>query len=158
MRFFFYGTLIPGSGNRVSDALRDTLAYVGPATARGRLYAVADWRGPYPALLPGSGTVHGAVYDARGEFGRGDLAMMDAYEEFDPRAPAASLYHRRRVAIRLESGEVAGAQAYIYNRSLPKRAQIIADGDFRGWLARAGAAGFGARRIAAPPPRSSALP
>lgn len=151
MHFFFYGTLISGSGNRFSEALQEKVSCIGPATARGRLYAVADLRGPYPALLPGSGAVYGMLYETLPQFGQNDLARIDAYEEFDSRTPAASLYRRRKVAIRLADGQAIGADAYVYNKPLPKGARIIADGDFRGWLARNGAAGFGTRRTASTP-------
>lgn len=153
MRFFFYGTLIPGSGNRVAESLRDTLAPVGPGTARGRLYVVADGRGPYPALLPGRGSAHGTLYETLPGFSRGDLARMDAYEEYDPRGRAVSLYHRRKVVIRRADGQTVDAHAYIYNQPLPRSARIIADGDFRGWLAHRGAAAFGTPRVSRLPPR-----
>lgn len=153
MRFFFYGTLILGSGNPVAAVLRDTVRCIGPATTRGRLYAVADWRGPYPALLPGSGTVHGMVCETLPHFGRGDLARMDAYEEYDPRGLATSLYHRRKVPIRMADGQTIGADAYIYNRALPRRARMIAGGDFRAWLGCSSAAGFDPRRVSGAPSR-----
>ena len=146
MRFFFYGTLIAGSGNRVAAALQDKLVCLGPAAARGRLYAVSDGRGHYPALLPGHGVVHGMLYETLPAFSRHDLAEMDAYEEYDPRRHASSLYHRRPIAIRVADAQTVRAQAYVYRRALPMAAKLIADGDFRAWLARTGAAAFGARR------------
>ena len=146
MRFFFYGTLIPGSGNPVSEALGKLLVRQGPATARGRLYAIPDKQGHYPALLPGKGSVHGLVFATLPGFDRSDLARMDAYEEFHPGNPVGSIYLRRKVAIRLMDGEQADVQAYIFNRALPAGAQIIADGNFPAWLSRAESAAFGTKR------------
>ena len=145
MRFFFYGTLIAGSGNEALAGLHDTLACVGPAAAHGRLYAIRDPGGWYPALLPGPGLVHGMLYESLPRFGRRELARMDAYEEFDVRRPAASLYRRRAIGIRRSGASVVGAQSYVYNRALPLGASRIADGDFHGWLVRTGAAAFGTR-------------
>ncbi len=143
MRFFFYGTLIAGSGNPVARAIHARLCPVGPATTKGRLHAIPDPDGWYPALLPGTGTVHGRLYETAADFAAADLALLDAYEDFDPARPAASLYRREPVIV-LEAGGAEGpAEAYRFNRSLPADALPVPGGDFARWLAARGEAGFG---------------
>jgi Gamma-glutamyl cyclotransferase, AIG2-like len=82
----------------------------------------------------------GMVYAAGLDFTPADLARIDAYEDFDPDDPAASLYLRR--AVTLSDG--SSAQAYAWNGPLPPGARAINHGDFRHWLAEEGARGFGA--------------
>lgn len=131
MRFFFYGTLLDGSDNPVARAIHALLEPEGPAVATGSLYAVADAAGWFPALLPGSGQVHGRSYRTLAGFSPADLARMDAYEDFDPATPDASLYLRTELP--LISGGTA--QAYLFNQPLPPESQEIPHGDFRRWLA-----------------------
>lgn len=138
MRFFFYGTLLDGSDNPVAQAIHALLAPEGPATAAGALYAVPDATGWFPALLPGDGPVQGRTYTARAHFSAADLARMDAYEDFDPAAPHASLYLRQAIVL----AQGGPAQAYRFNQPLPAGSVPIPHGDFRRWLAETGAAQF----------------
>lgn len=146
MRFFFYGTLIEGSGNAVARAVHGKLRRAGPATARGRLYAVGDPRGWYPVLLPGPGRVHGMLYDSTAGFGRTELAQLDAYEDFDPADREGSLYLRRAITVTVGGDAHASAQAYCFNRRLPATARPIPSGDFRAWLDATGLRQFGSGR------------
>jgi gamma-glutamylcyclotransferase (GGCT)/AIG2-like uncharacterized protein YtfP len=146
MRFFFYGTLIAGSGSEVARAVHDMLRPIGPATARGALYAVGDPRGWYPVLLPGREQVHGMHYESTADFGRAELARLDAYEDFDPRDPARSLYLRREISVTGADGARRKAQAYRYNRALPASARPIPGGDFHAWLEETGLIPFGGLR------------
>jgi gamma-glutamylcyclotransferase (GGCT)/AIG2-like uncharacterized protein YtfP len=134
MRLFFYGTLLAGSDNAVAQEVHRLLAPVGPARVAGSLIAIPDPRGWYPALLPGDGEAHGWLYESRACFGPADVARLDAYEDYDPTDPGASLYVRRAVA--LFGGGLA--EAYFWNRPLPCGARPIPGGDFRGWLAEHG--------------------
>lgn len=142
MRFFFYGTLLAGSDNPVASFVHEKLELVGPATARGALHGVPDPDGWYPALLPGEGEVHGRLYAAGESFTAADLARLDAYEDFDPARPEASLYLRLPVAVRGPDGAEQAAQAYVFNRPLPDGARPIPEGDFRAWLDGQGLAQF----------------
>ncbi|MBM3595606.1 MAG: gamma-glutamylcyclotransferase [Alphaproteobacteria bacterium] len=135
MRFFFYGTLLEGSGNAVARALQGRLRPVAPASVKGALFAIPDPHGWYPALVPdGQGTVQGTVSEALASFTDADLARMDALEDYDPARPDLSLYVRR--AVMLDGG--GEAQAYVWNRPLPGDAIRIPQGDFRRWLAETG--------------------
>lgn len=142
MRFFFYGTLLAGSGNAASRRIHSVLRPLGPAIARGRLYAIPDPRGWYPALLPGEGEVRGQVYEATPDFARQDLAAMDAYEDFDPAAVPRSLYRRVRIAAVGRDAKCVRAETFVFNRGLPVGSQRIAGGDFAAWLALRGRRAF----------------
>jgi gamma-glutamylcyclotransferase (GGCT)/AIG2-like uncharacterized protein YtfP len=144
MRFFFYGTLIAGSGNRVAGEAHARLRDLGAATVAGALHAVGDPLGWYPVLLPGAGTVHGRLYATEPGFDAADLARLDAWEDCDPGDPAASLYRREAIAVTDADGARCEAQCYRYNRALPAGARPIGDGDFRPWLRRVGLRAYGA--------------
>jgi gamma-glutamylcyclotransferase (GGCT)/AIG2-like uncharacterized protein YtfP len=133
-QFFFYGTLLAGSGNAVEEAVHRKLRAVGPGVVSGRLYAIPDPEGWYPALLAGRQAVRGMIYAAGTDFRPGDLLRLDAYEDCRPRDPKASLYLRKRIQVRGEEGRILVAEAYRYNRPLPKGARPIAHGDFTRWL------------------------
>lgn len=140
MRFFFYGTLISGCGGLGDGgAVGAALARLGagrPAVAQGRLYAVPDPDGWYPALQPdpAGGPVHGLVFTAGAGFTAADLAVLDAYEDFRAADPAASEYLRRAVAVTMR-GERVVAEAYVYHAPLPPGARVIRGGDFQAFLA-----------------------
>jgi gamma-glutamylcyclotransferase (GGCT)/AIG2-like uncharacterized protein YtfP len=135
MRYlFFYGTLIAGSGNAVEAAIHRKLVPVGRTTVKGRLYAIRDPLGWYPALLPGSRPVHGIIYEAASNFGTVDLALLDDYEGYDPRHPGRSLYLRKPISFRNSDGQPQVADAYFYNTSLPFGSRCLKGGDFCAWL------------------------
>jgi gamma-glutamylcyclotransferase (GGCT)/AIG2-like uncharacterized protein YtfP len=140
--FFFYGTLIAGSGNPVEKSAHAKLRPAGPAAARGRVYAVRDAQGWYPALVPGAGCVRGMLYEAAAQFGKDDLARLDAYEDCDNADPGGSLYLRREISICADHRCTMSAQAYLFNRPLPANARRIPEGDFRAWLARTRASAY----------------
>jgi len=142
MRFFFYGTLLAGSANPVAESIHAKLMPVGMASAAGALWAIPDPLGWFPALVAGDGEVRGMVYEGGGDFGRADLARMDAYEDFDPADPQASLYLRRALAATVDGGAPGTAEAYVWIQSLPEGARAIPGGDFRAWLAAEGLAQF----------------
>lgn len=121
-----------GMGNRHERAAHALLDEGRATVARGRLYAVPDPAGWYPALLPGAGAVRGMVHRAGPRFDARALARMDAYEGRE--------YRRGTVKL----GKGAGF-AYIWRGPLPRGACRIASGDFRGWLAaRRGRRAYGA--------------
>jgi gamma-glutamylcyclotransferase (GGCT)/AIG2-like uncharacterized protein YtfP len=109
------------------------LAGIGPgrtATTSGALFAIRDPAGWYPALVPGEGTVIGAVRDAACV----DLAAVDAFEGAD--------YVRRPIPV-LCAGETIMAEAYLWTAPLPPGSPQILHGDFARWLAETGHAPLG---------------
>jgi gamma-glutamylcyclotransferase (GGCT)/AIG2-like uncharacterized protein YtfP len=142
MRFFFYGTLIAGSGNPVARLVHDRLRAIGPAEARGLLVAVPDPDGWYPALLPGEGVVRGMLYEATETFTAADLARLDAYEDCDPLDREGSLYLREELEAIMPGGRSVAAEAYRFVGPLPEGSRPIVGGDFRAWLAENGLAPF----------------
>jgi gamma-glutamylcyclotransferase (GGCT)/AIG2-like uncharacterized protein YtfP len=131
MRFFFYGTLQAGSTNAAIQAVHSLLVPEGPARIAGRLVAMPDTDGWFPALIPGDGEVYGQVYAAGPGFSAADLAALDRYEEFDPAAPEQSWYVRETMT--LTTGEPV--TVYRMNADPPDSAVPIPGGDFKRWLA-----------------------
>ena len=136
MRFFFYGTLMAGSGHRLARRVEERMRRLGPAAARRLLHAIPDPGGWYPALVNGEGEVLGDLYE--GALTAADLADFDRYEDYDPSCPEASLYLRREVPVMLPGGAGGRAQTYLFNQPLPEGSRLIAGGDFRAWLAATG--------------------
>lgn len=94
---------------------------------RFRLEGILYDLGPYPALAPGKGVVHGELYEI---LDSGVLPTMDAYEAFDPARPAKfSVYLRERW--RLADPNV-DSWVYVYNRPVRGLPRVLG-GD---WLAR----------------------
>lgn len=141
MRFFFYGTLQAGNSNPAIAAIHRRLVPEGPARIAGRLVAVQDQDGWFPALVDGAGEVHGQVYAASPEFTAEDLAALDRYEEFDPASPETSWYLRETRT--LVSGEPVNV--YRMNAPPPAEAVPIPGGDFRAWLSAANLLEFSGR-------------
>ncbi|CAA9440034.1 MAG: Para-aminobenzoate synthase, amidotransferase component [uncultured Phycisphaerae bacterium] len=129
---FVYGTLMPGHAPACVSDLVARFEPVGRAAVRGYVYDL----GHYPGLVLGD---DGQVVGHLCELPNDDLLWrrLDAYEGFDPAAPAASLFRRvTAVATRLADGGRVDCQTYVYNRPVrPDRA--IASGD---WLNRHAAA------------------
>ena len=121
---FFYGVLMAGIA---PPPVRRLLAGLGrgrPATSRGRLFAVDEPGGAYPAMVPGDGLVRGMLHEA----GAVDLAGLDAFEGSD--------YARTAITVRCE-GEDRTAEAYIWIAAT-QGLEPIPDGDFARWLAASG--------------------
>jgi gamma-glutamylcyclotransferase (GGCT)/AIG2-like uncharacterized protein YtfP len=140
VRFFFYGTLIAGSGNAVAERIHPRLLPLGPAIVPGRLFAIPHERGWYPALLhdPGDESeVHGGVYETLPAFTADDLALLDRYEGFDPARPYGSEYLRRQIDM-ICRGREEPADAYLYQAALPDGARPVPHGDFRLFLSDTG--------------------
>jgi gamma-glutamylcyclotransferase (GGCT)/AIG2-like uncharacterized protein YtfP len=135
MRFFFYGTLIAGSGNPVAERIHAKLRERGPAVARGRLLAIPTAQGWYPAFISerqGAG-VHGMTYETLPGFSAQDLALLDDYEAYDADHPDMSEYWRQRIDIVCD-GCTKAAEAYVYRAALPPGALAVSPGDFRAFL------------------------
>ncbi len=126
---FFYGVLMP---ELATGRMAELVALLEPgqaASVAGDLYAIADPEGHHPAMVPGSGTVHGRLH-LPGRFGAAELAEMDAYE--------GGAYARRPVTALLADGAEVAAEAYIWIESTAGLAPIP-HGDFARYLAESGA-------------------
>ncbi len=148
LHFFLYGMLMPGSGHPLAEALGPVMTPLGPAAARGSLYAIPDPQGWYPALVRGTddrpqGTVHGAICSARLEFGPGHLAEMDAFEGFDPVRPDGGDYVRSEIDVEF-AGSRMRVSAYLWRVPVPAGARSLPTGRFRDFLALGHAAYRGA--------------
>ncbi|HTM95473.1 MAG TPA: gamma-glutamylcyclotransferase family protein [Croceibacterium sp.] len=127
MHLFFYGIL---QGDLAEGPVRDLLAGIGsgvPATARGRLYAVRNEAGAYPAMVAGEGEVRGMLHEA----GSVDLAALDVFEGTE----------YRRAEIEVDGGQVA--QAYLWAGSTDGL-EPITHGEFALWLRENGLSAYSA--------------
>ena len=100
-------------------------------------------RGPFTG-----GAVSGALYRATAGFDLGLLALMDAYEDFDPSDPKGSLYRRVPLIVRTGDNAEIEAAAYLWNCALPPGAARVSGGHFGRWLEETGHRVFGAIRSA----------
>lgn len=137
MRLFLYGTLMVGQPNALARRLHAVLGPGEPGGIVGRMFAVPDPLGWYPAVVSGEGIVRGMVHRADGIDGA-MLAALDAYEEV-----VATGAGYRRVEVAVSSG--GAAQAYVWQGALPEGALALEDGDFAAFLACSGQRAFGAQ-------------
>lgn len=118
-RLLLYGSLRRGERSYEQLGLGPRLRFLMPGVARGRLYDL----GPYPAFAPGSGLVHGELFEIADA---SVLADLDAFEEYDPANPAGSLYVREPVVL-LDTPH----EAFIYRYNRPTDGfPEIASGDW----------------------------
>jgi len=118
-KLFAYGTLRQGTAPvEIAQAVA-RLRRVGSGVARGQLfdlgvYPGAVFAGAGVAAAARCGEIAGEIYEVPDSRTWGEL---DGYEGFEPSDPAASLFVRRQIEVRLcESGERAICWAYEYNR------------------------------------------
>jgi len=116
-----YGTLRDAEV-RLSLGLAGRVRRLGRFRLDGILYDL----GPYPALVPGKGVVHGELYEL---MDAGALTVMDTFEEFDPARSKLSPYLRERWRLRDPDVE---CWVYRYNRPVRGIPRVLG-GD---WLAR----------------------
>lgn len=128
-RLFFYGTLMAGLGHPLARGWHGALSAGEAGWVRGRLWAIPDPEGWYPALLPGQGRVRGMVHRPLAGFDAGMQAAMDRYE--------GEAYRRLPLPVMLAEGEVS-AQAYVWQGALPEGAVALEDGDCAAFLTQSG--------------------
>lgn len=108
-RFFVYGTLKRGESNH---ALIEAFAgAIVPASVKGTLY---DF-GPWPAMTAGEATVYGELVHVDATSAAALLPVLDKLEEYDPNDEARSIYLRRVVTCRTDSGDAVEAYTYLYS-------------------------------------------
>lgn len=138
-RLFLYGTLLQGTCSAVAVRLHRHLAPGRPGWVQGRLHAIPDPGGWYPALVPGEGIVRGMVHDVRPTFDADLLAVLDAYEAVS--TDGRGEYRREPVTAMTDEGPLV-AEAYVYNMALPAGARAVPEGDFPAFLAAGGLTAF----------------
>ncbi len=123
---FVYGTLRSAPSHQMSKVLEQYADRVGRGRLPGILYDV----GLYPGAVRKSGTrafVWGDVYNLRDP--ERALKVLDRYEGWNAKNPAAAEFRRSRVTIDLGQGRKVPAWVYLYNRpttGLPR----IRSGDY----------------------------
>ena len=122
--FAVYGLLRPGESAYRRFRLARRCRLIGPCRIPGDLYDA----GGYPALVSGEGRVRADLLESRDPK---LFAELDAFEDFDPKTPAKSLYLRQKVPVETDTG-VVEAWVYVFNRPVAALRRI-ASGD---WLAR----------------------
>lgn len=130
-----YGTLMDGLAPTTAPALEGGVERLGPCRIPGTLHDC----GSYPALAP-----EPSRPGVRGELLRlrdaGLLTVLDAYEGYDPRDEARSLFVRRRV--RLLEPDV---EAWVYHGGTARCIAPVPSGDWRAHRDAGGDARGGAR-------------
>lgn len=150
---FAYGTLQPHAATPAARWLARRLVASRPASVPGRLYAIPDRDGWYPAALPArsAARIRGTVCLVR--LTRADRLWLDRYEGRD----------YRRVTCRVpavgEEGAGAGtgtgarrgrATIYLWRAPLPPGARPLRGGSFLDWLRDNRCKAYGPRRRAGP--------
>lgn len=110
---FTYGSLLRAYPGGLSRRIHGACRLLGPARITGHLLDL----GEYPALVydPATGAqVEGELLDLKAD--EGLLALLDAYEGYDPRLPPGeNLYQRKRLPVeRLEGRAVVEAWVYVW--------------------------------------------
>lgn len=137
MRLFLYGTLMAGQPHTLARRLHAALGVGVQAQVAGRMVAIPDPDGWYPAVVPGQGHAKGMVHAADG-LDDALWAALDAYEQV---VATGAGYRRRDVAV----AGVGLAQAYVWQGALPEGALTLEEGDFAAFLAKTGQRAFGSR-------------
>lgn len=113
----FYGLLLRGQSGWVELGLDACLEEVGPDSVAGTLYDLGEFPG---ALVGGEGRVHGMVFRLTDPAA---LPRLDAFEDYDPDQPEASLY----VRVTATTADGRTVWVYVYNRNVMGR-PVIASG------------------------------
>ena len=115
MRFFFYGTLMTSRNPQARLPFMRRGRSLGFGRVRGRSYALAT----YPAGVfdpDGPDTFRGEVLEFSDD--SEVIVRLDAYEEFEPHDPSASLFVRREFSVTMDDGRVLPCWMYAYNRDV----------------------------------------
>jgi gamma-glutamylcyclotransferase (GGCT)/AIG2-like uncharacterized protein YtfP len=129
---FIYGTLHPDRAPAEIAAAARRLTHIGPATIRARIYTL----GAYPGAIldeddendendeddeagkqnPSTPTLPGELFTVPDA---ATLVALDAYEDFRPASPAASLFLRVQTTATTPDGSSRPCWVYVYNRQPP---------------------------------------
>jgi gamma-glutamylcyclotransferase (GGCT)/AIG2-like uncharacterized protein YtfP len=124
---FVYGTLRPGHAPASVATSVDRCTCLGEGCIAGRLYDMRNYPG---AIVDagGEGKIYGQLLEPPDER---TLRRLDAYEGYDPRDPANSLFVRVECDVTLDApdGRAIRAWVYVYNRDLAA-ARLIPEGRY----------------------------
>jgi gamma-glutamylcyclotransferase (GGCT)/AIG2-like uncharacterized protein YtfP len=134
---FAYGTLIPEAAPEEVRAPLQRLRLLGSGSVPGRLYNLGD----YPGAIVDTRSkdrICGDVYELPDD--PAVLEALDAYEEFDPEKPEASLFRREQHLVTFSPEAKPGHSGsqyprqlscwmYVYNRN-PDQASLVPSGTF----------------------------
>lgn len=103
----------------------------------GRLFAIKTPRLTYPVLIEDEtspASIAGTCFEMRPDFTEADLKYLDAYEDYFEGEPERSLYLRKALPAKLNTGASLTAWVYVYNAALPENAEPIPSGDFGDYI------------------------
>lgn len=109
---FVYGTLQPAAAGDLGAQERARLKVSGSYHGRAVTSGVLLDFGTYPGMMPGSGTVHGGVYELSDPCAT--FIWLDGYEGIS--GNAGDEYIRRIVPVTLSSGRQVSAWAYVFKQ------------------------------------------
>lgn len=133
--FFVYGTLKRGQINH--ELLAPFALSIERGSVRGTLYDLGD----FPALVEGDADAWGEIVRVNRSALPRLVPVLDRLEDYQPENPAGSMYLRRVVDVRTESGRMERAFAYFYNHEHPallplSSLRFLDDGEWvYGWTA-----------------------
>jgi gamma-glutamylcyclotransferase (GGCT)/AIG2-like uncharacterized protein YtfP len=110
---FLYGTLLLEDFDPMQEVLLHYGTHVGFGLFTGILFDIDDYPGAIPDESTGS-EVAGAVL--RLSEAEQVLAIMDEYEGYDPDNEKESLFVRKKLSIKMESGKIKKCWIYLYNK------------------------------------------
>ena len=128
---FTYGTLSNGKAPVEVKRLMKKLTPIGEASVHGRLYDLGD----YPGLKSTRSTrqkVRGRVFELPDD--PTVLEKLDEYEDYSTDRASKSLFVRRKVPARLDSGKKVSCWTYFYNGDVTE-VRRIPSGDYSKVLA-----------------------
>ena len=120
---FVYGTLRSDIPSSMSKFLRRRAAFIGKATAAGRLIDL----GGYPGFVTGNGTAKGELYRVHADRAEETWELLDAYEGVT--GQASEEYGRATVEVRVAGGGSFRAHTYVYQQPAGGKAEIP-NGDY----------------------------
>jgi gamma-glutamylcyclotransferase (GGCT)/AIG2-like uncharacterized protein YtfP len=128
---FVYGTLLSSLDGTGVPSLQGWTTLIG----RGRVVGCLYDTGEFPAaVLSGEGTIRGELHAIHRDRTESLLDLLDAYEQYFPGRPHASLFVRLVTEVKGEDGETRPAWIYCFNREVTGLTWIES-GDYEGYSA-----------------------
>ena len=135
---FVYGTLQPAADTAMGRWVAERSEWVAPASAPGRIVAIASAKGWYPAMLSGRADERCSGTLVRVSPAPGERALLDRYEGRE--------FRRGVLRVRTQEGGVYAAGVYLWRGNPPAGAVAVRGGDFLVWLRQTRRSPFDALR------------